>query len=150
MSAYKLAIQTHPATVAAQPQRLSEALVGYIPLARNPKLIGYAPSDGFFYGSVYAYIAGTPFACIDYYQVSPQAYGPLFGLNIAGIIATKLVDSRLVMRLGSDRIFPFETMIMVLSGMVVTVNARFDWGRLAGLVRRCSLTWPRPDSLWPT
>jgi DHA1 family bicyclomycin/chloramphenicol resistance-like MFS transporter len=115
-------------------QRLAEALVGYIKLARSPRLLGYAASGGFFFGGIYAYIAGTPFAYIDYYHVSPQAYGLLFGLSIAGIMATNLVNSRLVMRLGSDRIFRVGTAIAALAGIAVALAARFGWGGLTGLV----------------
>lgn len=116
------------------PQRLASALAASIRLAGSPRLLGYALSGGFFFGGVYAYIAGTPFAYIDYYHVSPQAYGLLFGLNIVGIMATNMVNSRLVMRLGSDRIFRVGTVVAALSGVALALNARSGWGGLAGLV----------------
>ena len=115
-------------------QRLGEALVGYLALARSPRLAGYALSGGFFYGGIYAYLAGTPFAYIDYYHVPPQAYGLLFGINIAGMMAANLLNTRLVMRLGTDRIFRFGTGIATFAGVGLALNARFGWGGLAGLV----------------
>ena len=115
-------------------QRLGEALVSYVVLAQNRRLLGYAVAGGFFYGGIYAYLAGTPFAYIGYYHVPPQAYGLLFGVNIAGMMATNLVNSRLVMRLGTDRLFRVGTAIAALAGVALAVDARFGWGGLAGLV----------------
>ncbi|WP_426114761.1 hypothetical protein [Pseudomonas sp. DSP3-2-2] len=40
------------------------------------------PAD-FSIADAYAFIVGTPFADIEYYPISPQAYGWLFGVNIA-------------------------------------------------------------------
>ena len=115
-------------------QRLGEAVVGYVVLARNARLLGYAISGGFFYGGIYAYLAGTPFAYIEYYHVPPQAYGLLFGVNIAGMMAANLVNSRLVMRLGTDRLFRFGTAVAAVSGVALAMDARFGWGGLPGLV----------------
>ena len=115
-------------------QRLGEALISYLVLARSPRLAGYALSGGFFYGGIYAYLAGTPFAYIDYYRVPAEAYGLLFGINIAGMMAANLLNTRLVMRLGTDRIFRFGTGIATFAGVGLALNARFGWGGLAGLV----------------
>jgi DHA1 family bicyclomycin/chloramphenicol resistance-like MFS transporter len=65
----------------------------------------YALSGGFFYAGAYAFIVGTPFAYIDYYHVSPQAYGWLFGVNSIGMMIANFVNSRLLNRVGSERIF---------------------------------------------
>ena len=115
-------------------QRLGEALVGYVVLARNRRLLGYAVSGGFFYGGIYAYLAGTPFAYIEYYHVPPQAYGLLFGLNITGMMAANLLNSRLVMRLGAEGLFRGGAVITARAGVVLAVDARLGWGGLAGLV----------------
>ncbi len=53
-------------------QPLGRALGGYIELMRDRRLLGYAGTGGFFYGGIFAYIAGTPFAYIRYYDVSPK------------------------------------------------------------------------------
>ncbi len=115
-------------------QRLGEALVGYVVLARHRRLLGYAVAGGFFYGGIYAYLAGTPFAYIGYYHVPPQAYGLLFGVNIAGMMLANLVNSRLVMRLGPDRLFRIGSTVAALAGMTLALDAKLGWGGLAGLV----------------
>ena len=114
-------------------QRLREALFGYLALARSSRLLGYAVAGGFFYGGIFAYIAGSPFAYIDFHHVPPQAYGLLFGVNVAGMMAANLLNTRLVMRIGADRLLRLGTAGAALAGLVLAVDARFGWGGLAGL-----------------
>ena len=107
------------------------------PLRRAPSsspLLGYAGAGGFFYGGMFAYIAGTPFAYITYHHVPPQLYGVLFGFAVVGIMASNLANSRLVTRFGSDRLLVRGTDVAALAGIMLAVAARTGWGGLAGLV----------------
>lgn len=106
----------------------------YVELLRDPRLIGYALSGGFFYGGAYAFIVATPFAYIEYYHVSPQAYGWLFGLNIIGMMLANFLNRRLIARTGSERLFRVGTWILAASGLVLAVNAWSEFGGLTGLV----------------
>lgn len=125
--------ETHPAD-----RRTAESLAAsfgrYGSLVRDRRLLGYAATGAFFYGAVYAYIAGTPFAYIDYHHVDPQHYGVLFGAGIAGIMAANLVNARLVGRFGSDRLMRFGAAVAAAAGTWVAIDAATDWGGLAGLV----------------
>ena len=114
-------------------QRLPQAFVGYIVLARHRPLLGYAVAGGFFFGGIYAYLAGTPFAYIEFHHVPAQAYGLLFGVNIAGMMAVNLINARLVMRVGTTRMLRIGTAVAALAGLALAANARFGWGGLAGL-----------------
>jgi DHA1 family bicyclomycin/chloramphenicol resistance-like MFS transporter len=87
------------------------------PRKRSPRLIGLALAGGVFYGGIFAYIAGTPFAYIDCYHVPPAPYGLLFGLAIVDIRGVNLLNARLVMRFGSDRLVRFGTGVAALAGV---------------------------------
>jgi len=113
---------------------LYRALSDYVALARDPRLLGYAISGGFFFGGIFAYIAGTPFAYIAYYHVPPQVYGILFGAGIIGIMLANLLNARAVMRLGSDRLLLLGTAGAALAGVATALDAGFGWGGLVGLV----------------
>ena len=105
------------------PKPLGRALAGYGELLRHRRLLGYAGSGGFFYIGIFAYIGGTPFAYITFYHVRPQLYGLLFGFTISGIMAANLINSRLVTKLGSDRLLRAGTVVAALSGIVVAAVA---------------------------
>lgn len=113
---------------------LRRALADYLPLLRSRRLLGYAVSGGFFYAGIYAYVAGTPFAYIDYYRVPPQAYGLLFGFSVAGMMIANLVNRRLIPRFGSDRVFRASSAAVALAGLLCAASAWSDAGGLWGLV----------------
>src|ERR1700743_62816 len=45
---------------------LGRAIADYRLLLRDRRVTGYAAAGGFFYAGMFAYIAGTPFAYIEY------------------------------------------------------------------------------------
>lgn len=108
-------------------------MTGYAALLRDRRLLGYAGAGGFFYGAMYAYIAGTPFAYITYHHLSPQHYGLLFGAGIVGIMLTNLLNARWVAPFGSDRLMRAGTIGAACAGLLLAVAAYTDWGGLAGL-----------------
>ena len=112
---------------------LRHTLASYLSLARDPRLFIYAIAGGFYYAGCYAFIAGTPFAYIDYYHLSPEVYGVLFGVNVVGLMALNYLNSRLVVRFGSERIFRFGAWIVALSGVVLAINSRYGYGGVPGL-----------------
>lgn len=95
-------------------------------------------------------MAGSPFAYVAYHHVSPQAYGLLFALSVAGIMAVNVVNARLVVRLGSDRLVRLGTLGVETAGLVVAVTASTGWGGLAGLVLPFLAYAAENDSSSPT
>ena len=118
---------------------LRQALGGYAELLRNRQLLGYAGAGGFFYAGIFAYVAGTPFAFIGYYGLSPQLYGVLFAVGTVGIMLTNIVNSRLVTRLGSDRLLLNGAIGAAIAGGLTALVGTTGWGGLAGLVLALSL-----------
>jgi DHA1 family bicyclomycin/chloramphenicol resistance-like MFS transporter len=117
-----------------QGEPLARAFMRYGELLRRRAVLGYAGAGGFFYGGMFAYVAGTPFAYIGYHQVSPQRYGLLFALGIVGIMAANLVNARMVTQIGSDRLLRLGAIGAALAGAAVALAAWTGWGGLAGLV----------------
>jgi DHA1 family bicyclomycin/chloramphenicol resistance-like MFS transporter len=113
---------------------LSHTFRIYWQLVRDPRLIGYALSGGFFYAGAYAFIVGTPFAYIDFYHVSPQVYGWLFGINILGMMIANFANGRLLSLMGSERLFYRGAWVLAFAGVVLSVCVWFGWGGLWGLV----------------
>ncbi|WP_350029518.1 multidrug effflux MFS transporter [Caballeronia sp. GAWG2-1] len=113
---------------------LVHALAIYAQLLQHRRVLGYAGAGGFFYGAIYAYIAGTPFAYITYHHASPQAYGLLFGLGIVGIMVTNQLNARMVRGFGSDRLMRLGALGAAVCGIVTGIDAWTGWCGLAGLV----------------
>ena len=125
--------ETLPATRRNR-ESLGRAMGRYGELLRDRRILGYAGTGGFFYGGMFAYVAGTPFAYITYYHVPEQLYGLLFGLGIIGIMASNLLNSYLVSRFDYDRMLLVGTIVASFSAVMVALFARTGCGGLWGLV----------------
>ncbi|WP_084151065.1 multidrug effflux MFS transporter [Azohydromonas australica] len=115
-------------------EALRHAVGRYAKLLQQRRLLGYAGVGGFFYAGMYAYVAGTPFAYIAYHHLSAQHYGLVFALGISGIMATNLLNARLVSKYGGDRLMAAGTVVASVAGVLVAIDARTEWGGMAGLV----------------
>lgn len=115
-------------------ERPAAIVTTYVLLVRDRRVLGYAAAGGFLYAGVYAFLAASPFTYIEYYHVSPQAYGLLFGINIVGMMLANLLNSRLVMRFGTDSMLRAGAAIAGLAGVALILASRSGWGGLPGLV----------------
>lgn len=113
---------------------LSRALISYIRILKNRRILGYIGTGAFLYAGMYAYVAGTPSAYISYYHIQPEKYGLLFGLGIVGIMFANILNSRLVLRYGYDRILFWGCFVCAFSSLFVAFAAGTGWGELWGLV----------------
>ncbi|WP_445486824.1 Bcr/CflA family multidrug efflux MFS transporter [Niallia sp. 03133] len=74
------------------PSNISQTVKNFGTLFKDRQFIGYALTQGFIVAGVFAYVSGTPFVYQNIYQVSPQTFSLLFGMNgIALMIGTQLV-----------------------------------------------------------
>ncbi len=108
-------------------------LRGYRRLLTDRRCLGYALSSAFVYCGLFAYISGTPFVYIVLFGVKPQNYGYLFAVNILSMILVNMVNSRLVLRLGTDRMLRIGCATSAGCGIVLlAIAASGLWG-LAGI-----------------
>ena len=63
-------------------------------LMKDRSFIGYALTVGFIHGGSFAYVSGTPFVYQGIYDVSPQVFSILFGINGLAIISGSFIIGR--------------------------------------------------------
>jgi DHA1 family bicyclomycin/chloramphenicol resistance-like MFS transporter len=132
-----VALATLPETLPAERrsrETLASALAGYWMLLRQRSVIGHAMVGASFFVGFFAYIAGSPFAYIDFYQVPAQSYGLLFALAVLGVMASNTLNARLVTQLGIRRSMRLGGYCVAAASIALIVNATTGWGGLAGLV----------------
>jgi len=132
-----LAMKNFPETlspVLRERQNMKGVLTTYLSLIKNRRFMGYALTSGAFYGGMFAYIAGTPYAYISYYHVSPQLYGVLFGSGIVGIMIANQVNAKLVTKFGINRLILIGALIAAASGALLILNIFNSLSGLYGLV----------------
>lgn len=116
------------------PHALNGAMATYFSLLGERRMLAYLGTGAFFYGGIFAYVAGSPSAYISYHHLTPQAYGLLFSLGIIGIMAANQINMRLVLKLGSDRLMRAGALISAFAGILLIIVAVFDIGGVFGLV----------------
>ncbi|TWE08206.1 hypothetical protein FB550_101221 [Neobacillus bataviensis] len=68
--------------------------MGSLCLCKDRSFIGYALIVGFVHGGSFAYVSGTPFVYQGIYDVSPQVFSILFGINGLAIITGSFLIGR--------------------------------------------------------
>lgn len=98
-----------------QPSSIGNSLRTMGSLFLDRSFIGYAIVVGFVQGGSFAYVAGTPFVYQGIYNVSPQVFSILFGINGLAIISGSFLVGRL-----SDI---FEERSLLRTAVLVSVSA---------------------------
>lgn len=124
--------ETYPASHRNK-ERLLRAFSRYGELIRYRSILGYVGAGGFFYAGMFAYIAGSPFAFITYYQVPAQFYGFLFGAGVLGIMTTNVANTRLVHRFETRRLLQWGVAAAAGTGILSATAAYTGLGGLWGL-----------------
>ena len=76
---------------AVVPLHLASVLRTYVRLCKDRALVGYSLVAGFAIGAMFAYVTGAPTVLIPRYELSPQQFGMLIGLNgLAFMTASRL------------------------------------------------------------
>ena len=110
------------------------ALLNYARLLGSGRFIGLMMTSGFSLGGMFAYITASPHLFIEVFGVSPQAYGWLFGLNAAGMIAASQINRALLGRLPVGRVLALGSSINVVAALVLLGMALLDRGGLIGIL----------------
>lgn len=113
--------------------RLGRAFRTYGQIALNPAVLCHALAVGFFYIGMFAYVAGTPFVFIDYHGLSPEAYGLLFAACVGAVTTGNLINSRIVARLGTQRVLRLGARLAAVFGLCSALAGLTDLGGWIGV-----------------
>lgn len=86
---------------------------GYLQVFANKKAWPYIATSMFASFSFFTFLTAVSFVYISYFKVSEQGFALLFGLNVSALMLINFVNSRLVTRLGPQR--------MLTSGLIVAI-----------------------------
>jgi len=113
--------------------RTGGLLSNYALLLLDRRFMGYALSSGFVFAGMFAYISGTPFVYIEHFGVAPEHFGFLFGVNVVALMIANIVNSRLVLRFGVDRMMGWGILATAGIGAVLIITGGFGIGGIFGV-----------------
>jgi DHA1 family bicyclomycin/chloramphenicol resistance-like MFS transporter len=120
-----------PETIRSRNRRatnLSVMLTNYVALLRSRVYLGYLLIAAFSTSALFAFLAGSSFVFITVIGTGEKGFGLLFGVVMLGNIVGSLIGSRLVARLGINRMLRYSTWLMLLAGIGIAALA---WARVA-------------------
>ncbi|MFD2614970.1 multidrug effflux MFS transporter [Paenibacillus gansuensis] len=88
-------------------------------LLRDRTFMGYALTQGFVIGAMFAYISGSPFVIQDVFGVSPQGFSLIFAMNGLGIITAGQITGRIAGRVPEARLFAAGLAIAATGGALL-------------------------------
>ncbi|WP_410014522.1 multidrug effflux MFS transporter [Sodalis sp. C49] len=121
-----------------QARRINASLAGafanYVSLLKNRTFMRYTLCVTFYYVAAYAFITGSPFVYISYYQVDPQHYGWLFAINVIGLMAISAVNRKLVQRHKLDTLLKIATSIAAAAAVILALATKMQVGGIVLIV----------------
>lgn len=100
----------------------------YRELIGDRRFLPYAASGSLAFAAMFAYISGSPFVLENVYDLSPQLYAVVFGVNSAGIVALSQVSGRLVDRTGPRPLLDAGVTTMAVGGIGLLAAIALDAG----------------------
>ncbi|WP_431221805.1 Bcr/CflA family multidrug efflux MFS transporter [Serratia sp. L9] len=113
-----------PETLTARPEHsgnILKAFHSYCVLVRDRQAMGIIATLAFSFAGMFAFISGSPFVYISYFQIPAQYYGLLFGCNVIGMIAVLLLNVRMLKVYSLPRLLMIQSSAQVLFGVLLLV-----------------------------
>jgi DHA1 family bicyclomycin/chloramphenicol resistance-like MFS transporter len=106
----------------------------YLAVMRERRVVGYILAGTMAQASLFAYLGASPLLLINTYGLSPQAYGWVFAMNGAGLIASSQLNRRLVKTYSPDLILKRTNLGALAAAVVLTFDALTGFGGLPGII----------------
>lgn len=106
----------------------------YLSVLKNREAMGCILCHGFFFGGMFAFIAGSPFVYIELYGIDPESYGFVFGLNIIAMAIMNMVNIRLIGRVPLFNILRTGSISAAVAACALLLSAKTGNVGLAGIV----------------
>ncbi len=118
----------------------AQLAMNYLTVIRNREAMGCILCHAFFFGGMFAFIAGSPFVYIDLFGVPAEQYGLLFGANIVAMAFTNTLNMRLIGQFQLFSIFRFGCILAALGSFTLLLNVSLDIAGLAGIMLPISVS----------
>lgn len=104
-----------------RPLAFGTTIGGYGALLINARYLGFVLTGALLFAGMFAYLSGSPFVFIELFGVSERFYGVLFTINVAGMVITATINSRLVRRYGPRKMLRAGVIIVALTGIALLI-----------------------------
>ncbi|EKT53810.1 MULTISPECIES: Bcr/CflA family multidrug efflux MFS transporter [Providencia] len=100
---------------------LCVAFKNYAQVLTDREALSIIGTMAFSFAGMFAFISGSPFVYINYFGVSEQHYGLLFGCNILGMIVMLLLNVKLLKTYSLTRILTMQSGFQLAFGLLLLI-----------------------------
>ncbi|MEI9786967.1 Bcr/CflA family multidrug efflux MFS transporter [Moellerella wisconsensis] len=102
-------------------QLIGSAFDNYKQLIADKYTLSIIGTLAFSFAAMFAFISGSPFIYINYFNISAQYYGLLFGCNILGMMLMLLVNVRALRRYNLPKLLFMQTTAQLVFGLLLVI-----------------------------
>ena len=99
----------------------------YWGLITHRRFVAFALSGGMGSATMFGYIVASPRLFIEYFGVSPQSYGFIFGFNALSLIVGSQVSARLLKTHRPEKLLPWALSAMMSAGLSALALILIGW-----------------------
>ncbi|TKC19010.1 multidrug effflux MFS transporter [Robertmurraya kyonggiensis] len=113
---------------------LKDTFSSFQGIMKDRVFMGLSLSQGFVFAAMFAYISGSSFVLQEIFEVSPQVYSAIFGINSIGIVLASQLSSRLSFQFGEKKILAIGLITAVCGSLALLLMIQLQAGLLGVLV----------------
>lgn len=102
-------------------------LANFGSLLRHRAFIANTTASAFTFAALFAYLTGAPFLLIDHLGVRPDHFGILSFINVSGFAVGSFLSTRLVMKVGAQRLARIGGVGLIGGGAILPLSAHLDF-----------------------
>lgn len=121
------------------PLRPNRLAANYLELLRNRAAVGYLLTASASFSALMVFVVASSYVYIELYQVPTALFGLFFGLNILLAMSLNYVNSRLVQRLGTERLLRMGLAVQTLAAVLMIALAAIPEPQLWAVVAAIGL-----------
>lgn len=114
--------------------RMADFFRAYGHILANARAWGYLLAGGLSFATMFAYITGSPFVYIHFFNINPQYFGFLFAVNVIGLTFGNWLNSHYVTRLGYRRLLGGGVAVSLLGALALLACSLTATGGIVAVV----------------
>lgn len=125
ISAAQLAVAVFLIRESRPPEERTTGGFRFGAVLRNREFIGYLLAFAFGFGTMFSYIAASPYLFQNQLGFSPRAFSIIFGINAVGIALSSFINSKLVERTEPFNLLVRGLLVMLGCAVILLVDSLF-------------------------
>lgn len=110
------------------PLSFGKSMKNFSELLSHKPTLGYVLIGGLTFAGIFCFLTSGSIVYIGIYGISQEYFGYFFGLNMVVMVIMTTINSKMVVKIGSERMLQIALALQVLAGVWLALTAMFELG----------------------